>query len=180
MAKKKRSKIVGKRRLPSGLTPHQKAFLLKIEEVGAISKACRILGIDRTEHYKTWRYEPVYAEEFKKAVELHNEFEKERTMVEMTSRAFDGWDEEVIEEEREAVTIQRDDGTSETKMVPKKIKRRTVKRYSQGCLMWLGNLHHGNPSRLEVTGKDGGTLKISVEAAREIHDAVTNGKNGDE
>ena len=80
-----------------------------------------------------------------------------------------------MEEEAEAVVVE-----GNVQMVPKKVKRKKVRKFSTPCLLWRGNQYFGNPARLEVVGKDGGPLKISVEAAREIHEAVTNGKNGDE
>lgn len=152
-----------KRKAPgSKLTIKQKQFIEAFEQLGVISGpngAAEAVNVSHMAHYDAWWKIDAYREAFGAAQERFDRRDTDRVISEVQKRAYDGWEEEVIEEEREAVVTVKD-GKSTMEMVPKRVKRRRVKRWSTSCLLWLANLRKGNPARLEVTGPGGGPLEM--------------------
>lgn len=169
MAKKAQTKptarktTAGRRRKAENgkLTQKQKQFLEAFREIGNITRAAQSVGINRWTHHVPWMKQDRYKEEFEKVLKEYEEADSERVKDEIRRRAYDGWDEEITDEE----IVERRNGTVERKQ---KIKR--THKWSTACLLWLGNLHHGNPARLEVTGPDGGPVetRLSLDKFRKL------------
>ena len=169
--KKKATKKVSRRRAKNsadsadsknGLTRRQRDFLAAVKatfsgpgKVRNIREACRIARVDSATHYVSWMSQPAYAEEWERLDDEYQATIAHDIRAETERRAMEGWDEEVIEEEREAIV--RADGSVE--MVPKKVKRKKTRRYSDMLLALRNNQIFGDARRVELTGKDGGPLQ---------------------
>lgn len=119
----------------------QAAFLAAFSECGNISRAAKIAGIERRSHY-SWIKDPIYAERFADA-----ENQAVDTLeAEARRRAVEGIDEPVYYKGEVCGT---------------------VRKYSDTLLIFL--LKGARPDkyrdnvRQEITGKDGGPLRLSIE-----------------
>lgn len=168
-AKKKATKKMRpgrKKKAGAKISAIQRQFLDAVRVVGDISKAAGAVGVSRQHHYKAWMKEDAYAREFKEMLKEAEEVRRDEVRAEIHKLGFEGWEEEVVEQEMTAVI--ESDGS--VKMRPTRTKRKMVKRRSIAALLWEGNMLCGNPARVEVTGKDGGPLdaRVSVEAFRRL------------
>lgn len=151
----------GKKR-KDGLTQIQHDFLttLKQHPRGNISAVCEAMGIDRTAHYTTWKTNAAYVAAFESIIAVLTASRKD-AVYEMIQKAGDeGLEEEIIEQVQE---LQPDGEMATTKQT-----RRVVRRPQIAALMWEGNLLWGNPSRLEVTGRDGEPIELRNRAMEEL------------
>ena len=150
-----------RRREPNGqLTVKQRLLLDTFEATGRITVAIKAAGIAHSSHYRVWLKQDTYRLAFEEALKRFDDADKQRCLEEIRQRAY-GYEEEVIEQEMEAFVNPT---TGKAEMVPKRQKRRKVKRWSVPALLWLGNRYYGNPAntgpdgqpiRQELTGKDG-------------------------
>lgn len=160
--KKKGAKKVRAGRLKKvagGITHIQRQFLDSLLELHEVKAAAEAIGIHRNQHYRLWVNQPDYAREFEQVMAVVDKARADDVLGEIRNRGL-GFSSETIEEK------MAPDATG--KMVRVGLTRKIEKKYSTGCLIWLGNKYHGNPARLEISGVGGGAIeaKISVEAFR--------------
>jgi len=155
-----------KKKAGSKISAIQRQFLDAVRVVGDITKAAGAVGVSRQHHYKYWMKQDAYKQEFEEMLKEAEEARKNDVRAEIHKLAFEGWEEEVVEQE--LISVVDPDGNVE--MRPTRTKRKLVKKRSISALLWEGNLLWGNPARVEVTGKDGGPLdaRVSVEAFRRL------------
>lgn len=148
------------KKVAGGITHIQRQFLdalLELHEVKAAAESC---GIHRNQHYRLWVNQPEYAREFEQVMDVVDQARADDVLGEIRNRGL-GFTTEIIEEKLAP-------GGKDGEMVRVGLTRKVEKKYSTGCLIWLGNKYHGNPARLEIGGIGGGPIeaKISVEAFR--------------
>lgn len=134
----------------------KEAFLEVFRRTGNITYAAKAAGIDRSTHHKRWMKHPDYAEQFENARE----------------EAAD-----VLEAEALRRAVQ---GTEKPVFYQGSVCGH-IREYSDVLLIFLlkGNRPNKFRERFEHGALGGGPLQISVQAAREIHEAVKNGNNKD-
>ena len=119
--------------------PKKRAFLAAYAEVGNVSQAAKIAGIDRQTHYDWKRNDPDYAEAFQHAEEMA----ADRLEQEARRRAVEGVPEPVFYQGRQVGT---------------------VRKYSDSLLMFL--LKGAKPEKYmervdqRVSGRDGGPVEV--------------------
>ena len=155
----------GKQR-KDGLTQIQYEFLetLKQHPRGNISAVCEAMGIDRTAHYTTWQESPLYVAAFEEILKVIVATRKDIVMGMIQKAGDEGTEEEIVEQVQELRT--NTEGVSE--LVTVKQVRRVIRRPQVTALFYEGNYLWGNPSRLEVTGRDGGPIETRNRAMEEL------------
>lgn len=182
---KKKAKKPTKRMRPGRLTKNgsdkltaiQRQFLEALASLGEIKAASEAISINRARHYRQWLKIPVYKAAYEEIIVAVEKQRADDVLEELRKRALDGYEEETAEQELEA---KRDKDGGYT-MQPTKQRIKRHKKYSDVALVWLANKHHGNPSRLEVTGKDGGPIEHrnkALETLVERLDAMAIKLNG--
>lgn len=153
----------------AGLTAIQVQYLDALRELHEVKKAAGAVGVARSTVYK-WEKIDAYRNALDEAVAEAEENRKHAVRAEIHKLGFEGWEEEIVEEERALRPVADDKGELHERMIVIRQKRRRTKKRSMSALLWEGNLLHGNPARVEVTGKDGGPMdmRVSVENFRRI------------
>lgn len=138
--------------------------------IGDITKAAGAVGVSRQHHYKYWMKKDAYRTEFEAMVKEADGVRRDEVRAEIHKLGFEGWEEEIQEQELALRTVRAENGTKSDELVVVRQKVRRVKKRSITALLWEGNMLCGNPARVEVTGKDGGLLeaRLSVEAFRQL------------
>jgi hypothetical protein len=151
------------------LTSIQKQFLDALRELHEVTAAATATGMSRFQHYRWIKRDP-YKAAFEVALKEAKDARADSVFAEIHKAGHEGWDVEIVEEERALRTVPDGEGGLVERLVPVKQRRRITKQRSVTALIWEGNHFHGNPARLELTGKDGGPipLKLSVEQLREL------------
>ncbi len=134
------------------MTANQRAFLKAYRKIGEIAATAKAISLDRTQHFAWMHSSEAYRAAFEKELKIFDALGTVRVLDEVDRRAYDGWDEETTVEEAELV-----DKKGKVTLVPKKIKRTKVHRFSIPALLWKANYRHGDPRHLkvELTDPDG-------------------------
>jgi len=150
------------------LTQRQRQFLAAVratfenDKVRNIREACRIARIDSRTHYVVWMSQQRYAEAWEALDDEYQAAIRDAVRAETERRGIEGWDEEVIEEEREFINRVVVDEEGNQQVVsdhfPKKVKRRKTRKHSDMLLALRNNQLFGDSRKIEVTGKGGGPV----------------------
>lgn len=179
-ARKKASKTSTIKRT---LSPKQAGFLTAVRatfangKVRNVAAACRISHVDQTTHYILWLGQEIYAEEWAKLDDEYQASIRDSVRAETERRGMEGWDEEIIEEERE---MMMNPETGKREMMAKKRKFKRTRRFSDTLLALRNNQLFGDARKVEVTGPGGGPVQAETTLRfGAVLDAIKNDKNGD-
>lgn len=137
----------------------QALFLQSYAQIGVVTAAAKMAGIDRSVHYE-WMADVEKYPDYKAKFEDAHQQAIDRLEVEAIRRGLSGWEEPVFGRGKDANA-----GT---------VQVGTIRRYSDRMLEIM--LRARRPAdfreRMEVTGKDGGAIKFKSEdlAALSIED----------
>ena len=120
-------------------TAKQKNFLTRLAETGQVTRSCVEVGWDRVQAYRVKGRDPVFAEAWTDALEMF----ADRLEVEATRRAVDGTDKGVWHQGVQVGTERQYSDSLLALMLKAKRKR-----------------EYGDSSKLELSGADGGPVKI--------------------
>lgn len=148
----------------------RKIFLAELAAHGRVATACRAAGLDRSDTYKTKDRDPEFAKQWDDALELFIDSLEGAARL----RAVEGLDEPLSHQGQLSYEFQRNPDGSVKKdesgfplLVldaqgrPKPV---TVKKYSDSLLALMlkakRKREYGDASKVELTGADGGALKV--------------------
>lgn len=143
--------------LLSELLPRQREFLLAYYDEGTIAEAARKIGVSRQAHHDVWMKKDPETGEYIYGLYAQLFLDARQALVEIAEAALFKRGVKGIEE---PVIYQG-----------KKTDVKIVKYDTTALIFWLkGNCPEKYKERFEHTGKDGGPLTMSIDAARQIAD----------
>ena len=125
--------------------------------------------MSRFQHYE-WMKRELYKAAFEEALKEAKDARGDAVFEEIHKAGHEGLEKTIVEQEKALRAVPDGAGGLIEKLVVVKERRSVTKQQSVSAMLWEGNHFHGNPARLELTGKDGGPipLKLSVEQLREL------------
>lgn len=146
----------------------QDAFIGAFVACASITKAAAAVPIDRSLHYRWLVEDPEYFKRFEAARKQAGEALED----EAVRRAYEGYDEPVVYQG--GLCYSADQFDKKTRKLKRGAKPLTVRKYDSGLLHKLldGFLPERYKKRgaVEVTGANGGPIKLENEALRKLSD----------
>lgn len=151
----------------------QDAFIAAFVVCASVTKAAAAAKIDRALHYRWLEEDAEYAKRFERArVQAGEALEDEAVR-----RAYEGYNEPVIYQGGLCYSLdqfQLDDKGNRTAVLKPRAKPLTVRKYSESLMLKLldGFLPQRYKKRgsVEVTGANGGPIKVENEALKRLTD----------